>query len=129
MRLSTRLATAMVGLVVLTAVAVGLTIDRDIQNTALPRMLDRIDTHAHLLAKELDASVRGARADVVTQGQGVAGLVAAIRGGGVHPDGTPAELWRERLAARFEAELSAKPIYSRFRLIGLADGGREMVRV
>src|SRR5262245_40970378 len=122
MRLSTRLTLAMVGLVVLTAAAVGLLIDRNIEQQALPRDLERIDTHAHLLAAELDASVRSARADVSTQGQGVYGLVSAIMAGGTHPvDGTPATQWRDRLAARFVAELTAKPAYAQFRLIGIAD--------
>ena len=34
-----------------------------------------------------------------------------------------------RLASRFVSELTAKPEYSRFRIIGIADGGREIVRV
>jgi PAS domain S-box-containing protein len=73
--------------------------------------------------------VRGAGADVSTQGQTVTGLVLARVAGGRHPlDGTPEEQWRDRLASRFVAELTAKPFYSQFRLIGIADGGREIVR-
>src|SRR5690242_2347974 len=117
MRLSTRLTLAMIVLVLLTATAVGLLIDRSIEQRALPRALDRIDMHATLLAASLDASVHGARADVSTQGQGVAGLVGAIVAGGVNPvDGTPVEQWRNRLASRFVADLTAKPSYAQFRL-------------
>src|SRR5262249_42363126 len=117
MRLSTRLTLAMIVLVLLTATAVGLLIDRSIEQRALPRALDRSDAHATLRAAALDAAVRGARADVTTQGQAVSGLVSAIMGGGVHPvDGTPVELWRNRLAARFVADLNAKPSYAQFRL-------------
>src|SRR3977135_2622733 len=102
MRLSTRLTLAMVVLVLLTATAVGLLINRSIEERALPRALDRIDVHANLLASALDASVHGARAAGRTQGQAVAGLVRAIVAGGVHPvDGTPVAQWRSRLSARF----------------------------
>src|SRR5260221_7932585 len=74
MRLSTRLTVAMVALVLLATTAVGVLTYRNIAAFALPRALDRIDTHAQLLATELAASVRGARADVL----GFRSAVAAI---------------------------------------------------
>ena len=43
--------------------------------------------------------------------------------------GTPSDVFKKRIASRFVAELSAKPEYSQFRIIGIADGGRELVRV
>ena len=130
MKLSTRLTVAMVALVLLTATAVGFLISRNLEERALPRALDRIDTHAHLLALELEASVRSVRSDVLTQGGSVDGFVLARLAGGRHPlDGTSEEQWRQRLASRFVAELTAQPAYAQFRLIGVADGGREIVRV
>ena len=77
MRLSTRLTLAMVALVVLTAAAVGMLIHRNIEQRALPRALDRLDTRAHLLTLQLEAAVAGARADVSVQGQAIDGLVRA----------------------------------------------------
>src|SRR5262245_45825588 len=125
MRLSTRLTVAMVVLVVLTAAAVELMINRSIEERALPHELDVIRTHARLLATELDGSVRGARTDVSRQGQSTYALVDAILGGN-----RELELQaRDRLAARFVVEVTAKPSYSHFRLIGARDGGREIVRV
>src|SRR4051794_29591826 len=126
MRLSTRLTVAMVGLVALTATAVGLLINLNIEQSAVPRALDRIDTHAHVLAQQLESAVRGARADVSVQGQAIEALVQAMTSGATE---TAVAVLRDRIASRFTAELSAKPQYSRFRLIGVADGGREIVRV
>src|SRR5436190_2298262 len=121
MRLSTRLTLAMVGLVLLTATAIGLLTYRNIVALALPRALDRIDTHARVVATVLEASTRGARADASTQGRTLDGLVSANLAGGVHPlDGTPESQWRDRLAARFVAELAVKPAYLPYRLIGIA---------
>src|SRR5262245_9589822 len=120
----------MVALVVLTAAAVGALVHYNIEKNALPLALDRIDTHTHVLALQLEAAVRGARADVSVQGANVEGLIRASDGGGTDPrDGTPFDAYRRRLAARFVAELNAKPDYAQFRIIGVADGGRELVRV
>jgi len=131
MKLSTRLAFAMVALVLLTTSALGLLTYRNIVTLILPRALERVDTHARLTALVLEASLRGARADAIA-------FRAAI---GVHnlmtahlesADGTPnaAELeWRRRLGLRFAAELASKPDYLQFRVIGIANGGRELVRV
>ncbi|MDB5516079.1 MAG: sensor hybrid histidine kinase, partial [Tardiphaga sp.] len=131
MKLSTRLALAMVALVLLTTAALGVLIYRNIATLILPRALDRVETHARLTALVLEASLRGARADAI-------GFQAAI---GVHdvmmarlenPSTTlsAAEIeWRRRLGLRFAAELAGKPDYLQFRVIGVDDGGRELVRV
>jgi hypothetical protein len=131
MRLSTRLTLAMVGLVVLTAAAVSILVHRSIEQRALPRVLDRLDTRAQLLTMQLEASVHSARADVSVQGQAVRGLArAAVAGSDVDPmTGTSTAEWKARLTSRFIAELKAKPEYAQFRIIGVADGGREIVRV
>jgi PAS domain S-box-containing protein len=132
MRLSTRLTIAMVTLVLLATIAVGVLTYRNIALFALPRALDRIDTHAELLASELAASVRGARADVL--GFRAAVAVNDIMTAALARDTDPAaaategEL-RRRLSQRFAAELISKPNYHAFRYIGAEDGGRELVRV
>ena len=132
MRLSTRLTIAMVALVLLATTAVGVLTYRNIASIALPRALDRLDTHAHLLGSELAASVRGARADVIGFRSAVAvhDIMTARLNRGIDPAAaaTEAEL-RQRLGQRFAAELASKPNYYEFRVIGVDDGGREMLRV
>jgi len=129
MRLSTRLTLAMIGLVVLTAAAVGALIHRQIEQRALPRALERLDTRATLLTQQLESSIAGAQSDVGVQGQSIEGL-ARSAGRDTDPvTGSTVDSFKRRIAARFVAELTAKPEYSRFRLIGIADGGRELVRV
>ncbi|QWG17546.1 PAS domain S-box protein [Bradyrhizobium sediminis] len=132
MRLSTRLTIAMVALVLLATTAVGVLTYRKIASIALPRALDRVDTHAHLLGSELAASVRGARADVMGFRSAVAvnDIMTVRLNRGIDPAAaaTEAEL-RRRLGQRFAAELASKPNYHAFRIIGVDDGGREIVRV
>ncbi len=58
------------------------------------------------------------------------GIARARAAGGVDPlDGSTEELWVQRLRAIFEAFLTATPSYTQARLIGVEDGGRELLRV
>jgi PAS domain S-box-containing protein len=132
MTLSTRLTVAMVALVLLTAAAVGYMTYRNVEAFALPRGLDRIDTRTRILAAELEAGARAARADVVGFAAAVAveGIIRSRLAGGIDPiGGTSEAVWRARMASRYAAELAAKPSYREFRIIGSDDGGREIVRV
>jgi PAS domain S-box-containing protein len=132
MRLSTRLTVAMVALVVLATTAVGALTYRNIAEFALPRALDRIDTHAQLLANELEASVRGAHGDVVGFRSAVAAIdiMTAHLGRGADPAAAAVEAEScKRLGQRFAAELASKPNYDEFRYIGVDNDGRELVRV
>src|ERR1700746_690179 len=67
--LTTRLVIAMIVLVAVAVFAVGWLSYRSLEQTLLPRVLDRIDTHSRLAASDLQAYVRGARADVATFGE------------------------------------------------------------
>jgi PAS domain S-box-containing protein len=122
----------MVALVLLATTAVGVLTYRNIAAFALPRALDRIDTHAQLLATELAAAVRGARADVIGFRSAVAAidLMTAHLNRASDPAAAANEAeWKRRLGQRFAAELVSKPNYYEFRFIGVEDGGRELVRV
>jgi PAS domain S-box-containing protein len=132
MSLFIRLVIAMVALVLLTAASVGVLAYRNLEEAILPRALERIETHTRLLAAELESYARGARADVLGFRSAVAleGIVRARLAGGIDPIGSTTEAaWRERMAGRYVAELASKPAYSQFRIIGIENGGREIVRV
>jgi PAS domain S-box-containing protein len=126
----TRVMAAMAVLVVLTASIIGFLTSRNIEAIMTPRALDHIESRIRLLAAELETSVRGARADIIGFKSAVAveGIVNASGAGGVDK-GIALDEWRARLARRFAAELAGKPGYGQFRLIGVADGGREIIRV
>src|SRR5581483_6210065 len=64
--LTTRLAVAMILLVAIAVLAVGWLSYRSLERAVLPRVLDRIETHATLLAADLQSYVRGARGDVAS---------------------------------------------------------------
>ncbi|HEY0329564.1 MAG TPA: PAS domain S-box protein [Rhodopseudomonas sp.] len=129
MKLSTRMATAMVALVLFTTIALGVLTYRSVMSLILPRALDRIQTHARLTAMLLDASLRSARTDASIAQTSGALMMAHLRS----RLGRDAELrdreWKERLADRFATEMTGRPAYAQMRLIGIADGGMEVVRV
>src|SRR5690242_14233062 len=132
MTLTTRLAIAMILLVAIAVSAVGWLSYRNLAQEILPRVLDRTETHARLVAFDLESHVRGARGDIAGYHSAAAlnGLIRARTAGGVDPlDGLAERIWRDRLAERLLAELDAKPAYAQFRIIGIADGGRELIRV
>ncbi|HZL31566.1 MAG TPA: PAS domain S-box protein [Pseudolabrys sp.] len=132
MKLSTRLTVAMVGLVLMTATAAGLLTYINVSAAVEPHELERIDTHAHLLAVELEGAVRGARADALGFSAAVAAaeIVKAHIASRTDPTAVAVESeWRRVLGLRFVAELKAKPNYAQFRLIGVENGGRELIRV
>lgn len=55
MRLTTRLAIAMILLVAIAVTAVGWLSYRNLEQALLPRLVDRIETHSRLVAAKLEA--------------------------------------------------------------------------
>jgi PAS domain S-box-containing protein len=132
MTLTTRLAIAMSLLVAVAVSAVGWLSYRNLEQVILPRVLDRVEAHSRQVAFYLQSYVGGARGDIASFRSATA-LVGMLRAhsaaAGIDPvDGLSEKTWRERIAERLLAELEAKPTYSQFRVIGIADGGREIVR-
>jgi PAS domain S-box-containing protein len=128
MTLSARFALAMVFLVVVTTFALSLITYYFVTEAVIPRGLDRLATEAALGATEIDAALNGARQDlmVIQSGVTVAQMVAPRAKGPVALQ-ADAEI-RKSIAARFLSVLKIKPEYAQLRIIGAADGGRELVR-
>jgi len=80
----------------------------------------------------VETYVRSARGDAIAfrSAIGLAGIMrATLAGGRDTVSGITVSEWRDRLAKRLTAELTAKPAYAQFRIIGVADAGREILRV
>jgi PAS domain S-box-containing protein len=126
-KLSTRLTMAMVVLVLFAIAVTGILTYRNLLDVAVPRSLERLDGHVQLLAAELQAVVRAARADLLAfaveqMGSGGSGDIADA-------SNVFAAAERRQLTSRFSAELTAKSWYDEWRIVGAADGGREIIRV
>lgn len=60
----------------------------------------------------------------------IEGIIRSHKNYHIDPiDGSSTELWRKRLETIFRSIMSARPHYTQMRYIGVADGGREIVRV
>ena len=132
MTLTTRLAIAMIALVAIAVGAVAWLSYRNLEQAIAPRVLDRIEAHSRFVAGDLATYTDSARADIVIFRDlaAVIGMMRARLNDGTDPvDHVSEALWRERLEGRLAAQLAIKPAYARLRYIGVADGGREIVRV
>ena len=132
MKLSRQLLLAMVALALATASLVGIFIYRDMEDSIVPVEMRRLETTVQVLANNLDAHARSARADTLAMrgSAGVDAIVRARQAGGRDPvTGVTEEVLKGNLAQLFQAMLKAKPSYVKLRFIGLEDGGKEIVRV
>lgn len=130
--LSTRLIIASVSLVLLTALSIEFLADRNLEQAIVPTELERLQTAAQRRADELGAFVQEARSEIlsVVNTEPVKGLARAhIAGGFDAAQNSTEEQWRQRLANNMVSIMNARPDYYKFRLIGIANGGREIVRV
>jgi PAS domain S-box-containing protein len=127
--LSTRLALAMVSLVVVTTGVLSFITYRSVTQAGIPRALDRLTTKAMLCATNLETALNVARQDVMII-QGSTGVIRMGVARATHPSKSVSDMpLRESIAARFVPVLVAKPDYAQLRIIGIADGGRELLRV
>ena len=130
--LSTRLTVAIVALVVVTAGTVGFLSYRNVAAIAIPRTLVRLDAHVRALAVDLGNIATNARADLrgFRHFVGLDEIIALSRDRSIErAGGLTLAQWRARIGKSLVDELNAKPDYAHFRIIGIADGGREIIRV
>jgi signal transduction histidine kinase/ActR/RegA family two-component response regulator len=132
MRLSHRLSLALLAVALFAVGVMGIVTYFRVEAVVLPRALDMFGLRATIAANEIATAVGNPHADIVGFRSAVAveGMARARLAGGMDPrSGLTVGDWRDRLAGRFAAELAAKPAYERFRIVGVDDGGREMLRV
>ncbi|PZA13322.1 hybrid sensor histidine kinase/response regulator [Rhodopseudomonas palustris] len=130
--LSTRLAILVVSTVVLTAIGVGYLGYRNIAPVAVERTLGAINANAGWQARELSHLVGGAAADLLGFRHiiGIDDLIElSADPSKTEAGGVSLPVWRGRIGRRLALELENKPDFMRYRLIGLADQSRDIVRV
>ena len=132
MTLTARLAFAMIALVAIAVSAVGWLSYRNLEQTLLPRVLERTETHAQFVAAELKFYMAGPLADITGFRllPPLAALIRARLAGGADPlDGFPEKVLIERISSRIVSEFKAKPAYAELQIFGLDGGWREILRV
>ncbi len=119
-------------LVIVSVAAVGAITYRQFNTSIVHGKLDRLETEARLSGVRLAARIEALRQDVtfLSGTPPIQGIIRARQGGGKDPtDGSSEELWVKRMGTIFSEMLLAKPEYLQIRMIGVAESGRELVRV
>ena len=115
-----------------TAVVVGLVVYTGSNNLLVEQEVDNLGDQLHLEGLRLKTSVEVLHQDVIflSKVPPIQGIIRTRGAGGVDPrDGSSERQWRQRLATIFTEFLHAKPRYLQIRYIGVADNGREIVRL
>jgi len=91
-----------------------------------------LENRAERNAERLRLSIDALRRDVLflARTPPVQGIIRATRNAGFDAEGnTGLDIWKKRLGELFSAFADARPQYFQLRYIGVADSGRELVRV
>ncbi|MBU4044717.1 MAG: PAS domain S-box protein, partial [Gammaproteobacteria bacterium] len=130
--LSTRI--TLLGLLLVVAGGAFWTLDENqrIKDEYLAERESALDADLHVERERLQLRVASLKRDVqfLSNTPPVSGIIRAVHNGGIDPrENNSRQVWERRLQEIFSAYLNAHPEYFQARYIGLADGGRELVRV
>ncbi len=131
--ISTKITFAAVMLVLVTAMVVGVVVYSGSNKLLVAQETENLGDQNHIAAARLIARIEALRQDVHFLA-GTPPILGVMRShlttDGIDPlDGSTKSRWHDRLATIFSQFLLAKPDYLQVRYIGVADGGRELVRV
>lgn len=121
-----------VGAALCAGLLVAVLYDLRTRDAALERGIEELSSNARLVGEQFAETHRAMLADatIVSRLPPIDGLIRARRNGGVDPfDGTARAQWRDRLETIFVSIMTEAPAYEQMRFIGVANNGRELVRV
>ena len=101
------------------------------RNHALAELQTRLDTRSSFKAVELQQTIENLRSDVLflSSTPPVQGIIRATFNHGIDPlEHNELAVWKNRFSKILAAFINANPDYYQVRYIGVADGGRELVR-
>lgn len=129
---STKIFLTICGVTMLTCVIIGGWYSKKVETLMLEREVVRISLDAQAIEREFQTSLDVLKGDVriLSQLPPIQGIVRSAQNQGVDPlDGSTVSLWRERLETIFISLFTPRSPYVQLRYIGVADQGRELVRV
>ncbi|MFH0933584.1 MAG: EAL domain-containing protein [Pseudomonadota bacterium] len=131
-RLSTRITVGMLLLVAASALVWIVSENARLHDSYLMERGADLEASLHVGKSRMAQSIETLRQDVVflVTTPPISGIVRAKANGGIDPrDNNPYETWEKRLQEIFAAFLRAHPNYYQARYVGVANGGRELIRV
>lgn len=130
--LRSQLAFLTTALVILTTLTVSGWLFARFESELVVNKLEKLTEETHDQGLRFQTSTQEVQRDVafLSGTPPIQGIIRAHQNDGVDPfDGSTEKLWRQRLETIFLNLARAKPHYSQIRYIGLAEEGRELVRV
>lgn len=121
-----------IAVVLLTSIAFGLRNHLQTRKLLTDAVVAQLEASARAEAVRFAAIFKVLERDAVllSRTPPIKGIIRARSGSGVDPlDGSTTRQWSDRLARIFEGLIEARPTYAQIRYIGMADTGRELVRV
>lgn len=104
----------------------------ELRRTARDQAYEKFQAETRLMAIQFEHSYERISDDLITVSNTppLAGIYRSNMNDGIDPfDGSSLELWKQRLSTIFTSVMRNRPEYFQFRLIGVGNGGREIVRV
>jgi PAS domain S-box-containing protein len=130
--LSTRITLGVLALVIGSGIALLFLVEQNRQGGALDQEEIELGLALHHNTASLKQAVNVLRQDVLflSRTPPTLGIVRSALNGGLDPqDGNTRASWEKRLQEIFSAFSTAHPDYYQIRFIGVADGGRDIVRI
>ena len=129
--IATKISTLAIMLVILTALSVGYLVYRGSSALLVEQELNNFSENIRQHELKVQLEIGELRDDVLFLSKipPVQGIVRTQNNAKDPNDGSSQAVWIERLYVIFENFLQSNPDYSQIRFIGLADQGREIVRV
>lgn len=130
--LASRVTVGAMLLIVLFAAVIGYIV---VESNRKAYLADRSATLRHSIERngaQLTSVIESLRRDtlVLSRTPPVQGIIRALRNGGIDTqEGTSLAFWQKRLPEIFSTFAETNPEYLQVRYVGVADGGREIVRV
>ena len=129
--ISSRLAIVMVLIVTATAAAASTLIFTRLNSVLIDSASTELERDAEIHATKFISRIDELTRDtlLLADTPPIQGIIRASSSGQDPLDGSSLQIWRDRLETIFEGVARHKPDYLQVRFIGVADGGRELVRV
>ncbi|MBF0288969.1 MAG: PAS domain S-box protein [SAR324 cluster bacterium] len=119
-------------LVITTGVGIGYISNDIYQEAFITEKLGHLEEENHQQSLHLVLAIQTLRSDIafLSKMPPIQGIIRTQKAGGTDPHGgATEEVWNNHLTIIFQEFLAVKPEYIQVRYIGLADQGRELVRV
>ena len=128
----TRLVALLVTFVAIIAIGIGAIYFEGTEQLLVENAISELEGEALLFEADLDAVISQLESDVqlLRNMPPASGIVRSRENGGIDPlDSSTEEQWMNRYEHIFEETIRGRPYYTQLRLIGVADRGKELLRV